>query len=84
MCYFNARFYPVWERLGFTIAFTSIAENRDLTETEKGIVFSSYYYGFAVTQVNNSHTYDITIHTYIVNVVVFSWCGYCTLQLVMY
>lgn len=37
--------------MGFTIAYTSIAEEMGLTETEKGIVFSSIFYGVTVAQV---------------------------------
>lgn len=40
--------------MGFSIAFTEIATEMDLTETEKGSVFAAYYYGFAVTQVRSS------------------------------
>ncbi|CAM9715612.1 unnamed protein product [Ectocarpus fasciculatus] len=40
-----------FERMGFSIAFTSIAEEHGLTETEKGLTLSSYYFGFTVSQV---------------------------------
>lgn len=37
--------------MGFSIAFTDIATEMRLSETEKGSVFASYYFGFALTQV---------------------------------
>ncbi|CBJ31619.1 conserved unknown protein [Ectocarpus siliculosus] len=37
--------------MGFNIAFTTIAEENGLTETEKGLTLSSYYFGFTVSQV---------------------------------
>ena len=37
--------------MGFSIAFTDIATEMKLTETEKGSVFAAYYFGFALTQV---------------------------------
>ncbi|CAM9138832.1 unnamed protein product [Ectocarpus sp. 4 AP-2014] len=40
-----------FERMGFNIAFTTIAEENGLTETEKGLTLSSYYFGFTVSQV---------------------------------
>ncbi|CAM9686064.1 unnamed protein product, partial [Scytosiphon promiscuus] len=40
-----------FERMAFSIAFTSIAERNFLTETEKGLTLSSYYFGFTVSQI---------------------------------
>lgn len=41
----------VFERMAFSIAFTTIAEENGLTETEKGFAMASYYFGFTVSQV---------------------------------
>lgn len=37
--------------MAFSIAFTTIAEENGLTETEKGFALASYYFGFTVSQV---------------------------------
>lgn len=42
----------VFERMAFSIAFTTIAEENGLTETEKGLAMASYYFGFTVSQVS--------------------------------
>lgn len=42
---------PDWERLGFSIAFTDVATNMGISETEKGSVFAAFYYGYSVTPV---------------------------------
>lgn len=40
-----------WERLGFSIAFTEVATNMNLSETEKGVVLAAFYYGYSITPV---------------------------------
>lgn len=40
-----------WERLGFSIAFTEVATDMKLSETEKGAVFAAFYYGYSITPV---------------------------------
>ena len=42
--------------MGFSIAFTDIATEMGLTETEKGSVFAAYYFGYALTQVRTIKT----------------------------
>lgn len=51
-CFFrNDVVFAVFERMAFSIAFTIIAEENGLTETEKGFAMASYYFGFTVSQV---------------------------------
>lgn len=52
----------VWERTGFSIAFTDIATDMNLSETEKGTVFAAYYYGFSITQVRLSVFFQAGTH----------------------
>lgn len=40
-----------WKRLGFSIAFTEVATDAKLSETEKGTIFAAFYYGFSITPV---------------------------------
>lgn len=40
-----------WERVGFSIAFTSVAKETGVTDTEKGSVFAALFSGDALTQV---------------------------------
>ena len=41
-----------WERVAFTIAFTTIAFEKGLNNVEKGWVFAAFFYGSAFTQVS--------------------------------
>ena len=48
---FLATFSAYVERVGFSIAFTKIAEEGGLHEGTKGTVLSAFYWGYAVSQV---------------------------------
>lgn len=54
--------HAVFERMAFSIAFTTIAEENGLTETEKGFAMASYYFGFTVSQVKDKKTLSAFYH----------------------
>lgn len=49
-CIFLATFVCYFERMGFSIAFTELAELEKLNEAIKGRVMSSFFYGYASMQ----------------------------------
>lgn len=51
ICCFLATFTAYVERVGFSIAFTKMAEEAELDESRKGVVFSLFYWGYGVSQV---------------------------------
>lgn len=48
---FLATFTAYVERVGFSIAFTTLAKDANLDESLKGTVLSAFYWGYAVSQV---------------------------------
>ncbi len=48
---FLATFTAYVERVGFSIAFTTLAKEAGLDEGTKGTVLSAFYWGYAVSQV---------------------------------
>lgn len=60
---FLATFTMYVERVGFSIAFTSMARDAGIDESVKGTVFSAFYWGYGLSQVscqrlNNSHAFN--------------------------
>jgi ACS family sodium-dependent inorganic phosphate cotransporter len=49
---FLATFTAYVERVGFSIAFTSMAKEAGVDEARKGTVLSAFYWGYGVSQVN--------------------------------
>lgn len=50
-CCFLATFTAYVERVGFSIAFTSLAREVGFDEQVKGAVMSAFYWGYGVSQV---------------------------------
>ena len=42
------------ERVGFSIAFTAMAKDANVDESVKGTVLSSFYWGYALSQVGST------------------------------
>jgi ACS family sodium-dependent inorganic phosphate cotransporter len=49
---FSATLTAYVERVGFSIAFTAMANRANLDEHVKGNVLSAFYWGYGVSQVN--------------------------------
>lgn len=50
---FLATFLAYVERTGFSVAFTAAARDQNLDEAVKGTVLSSFFWGYAVSQVRS-------------------------------
>jgi ACS family sodium-dependent inorganic phosphate cotransporter len=50
---FSATLTAYVERVGFSIAFTSMAKKANLDEHVKGNVLSAFYWGYGVSQVSS-------------------------------
>ena len=51
---FLATFTAYVERVGFSIAFTTMAKEAGVDEARKGTVLSAFYWGYGVSQVNGA------------------------------
>lgn len=50
---FLATFTAYVERVGFSLAFTSLAKEAEIGEGTKGTVLSAFFWGYAVSQVDS-------------------------------
>mmetsp|Transcript_7869 Transcript_7869/g.20142 ORF Transcript_7869/g.20142 Transcript_7869/m.20142 type:complete len:440 (+) Transcript_7869:222-1541(+) len=51
MACFLATFSFYVERTGFPVVFTQVAQEKNISETLKGTIFSAFYYGYATSQI---------------------------------
>ena len=61
ICCFLATFVMYAERVGFSIAFTAMAKEANLDESVKGAVMSSFFWGYAISQVSNGLSVHATM-----------------------
>ena len=64
MACFLATFSFYVERTGFPVVFTQVAQEKNISETLKGTIFSAFYYGYATSQASCSKAINALLLIY--------------------